>query len=498
MIDELDVKLIEFDNLIKQKEVEETQRQRLLATTINEANILADSKRDRQRARNHDSSDYSSTEDSEAEEKEHNRRSQDRRTRPRPKPNRQRHISESESEQSSSDNTSDNEPIYKLRKRRQTNVSYRFNEYDELINRAIKSEMDEVAGAGNLGRGKDISTIMKADKEEKRLNKLEQEQKDRELTGEPNEKGDNDDDSDDQPLKTKPDNSDDSDSEPIKPKVIKRSNNIGGKKKKKLNSLDIDSEEDASSDDADFNTSSYSDNSDDSDSDAASDSSLDSLVKKKRKGRSFTTRRSGRERKKRFDADFIDDSSFDDEDNKPLVKKKKKKTESEYSDFNDSSDEQEEDVDSEDLCEDSTDDSDRSWGKRKAKSKPAVRSGAKKSGGTKKKMDGAFKGKVPRKKPKPSDDESDNDSQDGDEILPKSRRTRGKKLPYLLDDDFDSSDDGIKPGVKRPGKHLLISYDFRLIFMQIYLHNFRHTARRARGVHQATRGDQANVGGEER
>lgn len=474
LIGELEAKLIEFDNIVKEKEIEEAQRQRLLLTTISEANVLRESKRDRQRAQarerddgSDESSDYSSSEESDAEKKQTN---QDRRTRPRPKPTRQRDRSES-SEQSSSDDTSDNEPIYKLRKRRQANVSYRFNEYDELINRAIKSEMDEVAGAGNLGRGKDISTIIEADKEEKRLKKLELEQKDRDVPGESNEK---DDDSDDQPLKTKVDNSDDSDSEPIKPKVIKRSKSASGKKKKKLNSLDIDSEEDVDSSDDDFNTSSYSDEEEEDDSSAASESSLESLVKKRRKGllhsfevflwilfyqkhfiqfffpnkgRAVTTRRSVRERKKRFDADFIDDSSFDDEDNKPLVKKKKK-TESDFSDFNDSSEELDEDVDSDDLCDDSTDDSDRSWGKRKSKSKPTSKTISKKV--PREKTDGEFKGKTAKKKPKVSDDESDDD--DGDEVLPKSRRTRGKKLPYLLDDDFDSSDDGIKPGVKRPGK----------------------------------------------
>lgn len=136
----------------------------------------------------------------------------------------------------------------------------------------------------------------------------------------------------------------------------------------------------------------------------------------------------------------------------PLVKKKKK-VESDFSDFDGSSEELEEDVDSEDLCDDSTDDSDRSWGKRKSK-KSAPK--GKEIKPRKKKPDGerAFKGKVAKKKSKLSDDDDDDDSDDenGDEVLPKSRRTRGKKLPYLLDDDFDSSDDGIKPGVKRPGK----------------------------------------------
>lgn len=296
LIDQLEAKLIEYDNMVKQKEIEEAQRQRLLLTTISEANVIKDTKRDRQRARqsqgigSDDESSESSTDDEsdEAEEKATTNNSE-RRTRPRTERQQRKRIESSEEEgSSSSDNTSDNEPIYKLRKRRQANVSYRFNEYDELINRAIKSEMDEVAGAGNLGRGKDISTIIDAVKEEKRLKKLEEQQKERELAagGETKKKDnddDNDDDSDDQPLKSKVDKSDGSDSEPIRPKAIKRSKNIS-KKKKKLNSLDIDSEEDADSSDDDFNTSSYSDEEEEDDSSAPSESSLDSIVKKRGKG----------------------------------------------------------------------------------------------------------------------------------------------------------------------------------------------------------------------
>lgn len=286
LIDELEAKLIEFDSLMKQKEVEEAQRQRLLLTSISEANVLRDSKRDRQRARAAEfgeSSDGSSDGSSSDEESENERPAKkssnhDRRTRSRPT-RQQRHISESSEQSESSDNTSDNEPIYKLRKRRQAVVSYRFNEYDELINRAIKKEMDEVAGAGNLGRGKDISTIMEADKEEKRLKKLEEQQKDREPKPA---KEYEDDDSDDEE-KINEDGSDGSDSEPIRPKVVQSSNPVG-RKKKKLNSLDVDSEEDADTDDDDFKGSSDSEDEDD-DSTPESESSLDSIVKKRRKSK---------------------------------------------------------------------------------------------------------------------------------------------------------------------------------------------------------------------
>lgn len=442
LIDALEARLGDYDALIKQKEVDEAQRQRLLLNTVNETNIIKDTKRDRQRARAQisGSSDESSTEGSEVENENESR---DRRAKTRQK-NRQRKRSESDDSEvskSSSDDTSDNEPIYKLRKRRQANVSYRFNEYDELINRAIKSEMDEVAGAGNLGRGKDISTIMEADKEEKRLKKLEQQQKERD-----------DDESDEQPLAKsgKDIASDGSDSEPIRPRTVNRSKNAG-RKKKKLNSLDDDSDE-ADSDD-DFNETS-SDNSSDSEESDESDSSMESLVRKrKNKSGRMSTRRSNRQRKKRFDADFIDDDSFDDEDNKPLVKKKKKKIDSDFSDFNESTDSSK--IDSEDLCDDSTDESDKPWSKsKKPKTKSAPKSNNKTGGKQETDEDRPFKGKKIKKKSRISDDEDDDDESDEDsqEVLPKSRRTRGKKLPYLLDDDFDSSDDGIKPGVKRPGK----------------------------------------------
>lgn len=175
--------------------------------------------------------------------------------------------------------------------------------------------------------------------------------------------------------------------------------------------------------------------------------------------------------------------------------KKKKKVESDFSDFDGSSEELDEEVDSEDLCDDSTD-SDRSWGKRKSK-KPAASKGKEVKAARKKKPDGerAFKGKTAKKKPKLSDDDDDDEEQSedefGDEVLPKSRRTRGKKLPYLLDDDFDSSDDGIKPGVKRPGKNdqnmviciLMDQYISQFAINSNISRIYRHTTRGASCIH---------------
>ncbi|KAL1123435.1 hypothetical protein AAG570_002515, partial [Ranatra chinensis] len=76
--------------------------------------------------------------------------------------------SSSEDSESSEEESSEEEPVYQLRQRKAaTNLTYRFNEFDDLINSAIQDEMEAVKGAGNQGRGKDISTIVNAEKEEK-------------------------------------------------------------------------------------------------------------------------------------------------------------------------------------------------------------------------------------------------------------------------------------------------------------------------------------------
>lgn len=442
LIGELETRLVAFDTVVKAKELEEQRQQRILFNTINEANVLKESKRDKQRARAeqkgrkyHDSEEYSTSSSSDGSDDDANDNASGSNAENSKRSNSHRPRKRSES---SATNSSDDEPIYKLRKRRQAAVSYRFNEYDELINRAIKSEMDEVAGAGNLGRGKDISTIIEADKEERRLKKEADEKTDDEAE-------------DNKDAKSKHSESN-SDSEPIRPKVIKRSGaKQSGKKKKKLNSLDDESDYDEGDSDDDFKNSSFSEDEEEnySESSADSESSLEPLSRRGKKGRT-SARRSVRQRKKRFDADFIDDNS-DDDDDIPLSKKKRKE-DSEYSDFNDSSEEEvEEDVDSEDLCDDSTDESDRPWErsgkskKPKSASKPAPANPVQKKK-PRNEDERPFKASAKKKPAIASDDDDD----EADEVLPKSRRTRGKKLPFLLDEDFDSSDDGIKPGVKRP------------------------------------------------
>lgn len=75
--------------------------------------------------------------------------------------------SDSSSSASSSETSSseESEPVYQLRERRCANT-YKFNEYDDMINAAIQDEVEAVQGAGNQGRGKDIATIVNAEKEE--------------------------------------------------------------------------------------------------------------------------------------------------------------------------------------------------------------------------------------------------------------------------------------------------------------------------------------------
>lgn len=80
--------------------------------------------------------------------------------------------SDSSSSGSSSETSSseESEPVYQLRERRCAST-YKFNEYDDMINAAIQDEVEAVQGAGNQGRGKDIATIVNAEKEEAQVSR---------------------------------------------------------------------------------------------------------------------------------------------------------------------------------------------------------------------------------------------------------------------------------------------------------------------------------------
>lgn len=444
--------------------------------------------------------------------------------------------SKSDSESKSSSSTysdSDNEPIYKLRKRRQINVSYRLNEYDDLINSALKKEMDEAAGAGNLGRGKDISTIIEADKEEKARQKhdggeedkdgvkpkeeKENDEKDKEKDESKNTEGKKENSSKTDDAKTDvkkekkddikkeaEDDEDDSDAEPIIRKFnIKPSQK---KKSRKLTTLDISSEDDDGSDE-DFKGSSFEDDEEEDTSISASnsDSSLEIYKRhsKSKKKRRKAARRAFRERRK--DRRFVVDESDDEEVQRPKSKKKRKDdsdyTETEVDD--DDLSELSENIDSADLCDDTTtDESDGAW-------RPNKRKKAKKSNATftqKSPKTKTNSNKKPKKVEYSDDDVSESESEEDDDndnmgsgkgmggkqprsqplktssSAPKTkgkgkekppaktkkkrksseseesksgsedstRRTRGRRYAYIEDFDDDSSDGGIKPGVQRP------------------------------------------------
>lgn len=325
--------------------------------------------------------------------------------------------------------------FYKLRKRNQTAApSYRFNEYDDLINSAIRHEMDEVKGAGNLGRGKDISTIIEADNEDKKQS---------------NEIEDGD---DEKPAAEKNDDAESSGSDIIRPKKLTKRK----KKSRKLNNLDVSSEEEQASDE-DFKGSVASSDSEVDEEDlsmsSVSESSLD-MPSKKNKGRNM--RSSTRTREKRVDRRFINDNSSDDE---PLIKakrlRKKNDSDEEEFDINDDEDDEgsvDEEIDSEDLCDDTETDSSSqgNWPKKKKKRNASYDIKPRKN--PKKKDDNedrAFRAGISKKKAlKKSDNESEASASD---VEKGRRKTRGKKLLYLIEDDLDSDEsDGIKPGVKRP------------------------------------------------
>lgn len=193
------MQLTQLDTLIYNIETAEIRRQRQKQAEITEQNILQERRKNR------------------AEKERESRKSS---------PDNKGSNGSSDSDDSSDVPLTDY--FYKLRKRNQTAApSYRFNEYDDLINSAIRHEMDEVKGAGNLGRGKDIATIIDADNEEN------QEQGAGNVS-----------DAEPPPKAEKKEDEESSGSDIIRPKKIMKRK----KKNRKLNNLDVSSEEERGSD----------------------------------------------------------------------------------------------------------------------------------------------------------------------------------------------------------------------------------------------------------
>lgn len=420
LIISLSSQLEKLDTLVSEIEAEEMRKQRQIEarklTEITEENILRDRRKNKLGKRVKSENYKNDVEQSSEGDSDSNNDNND---------------------ENSSDDSSDDAPlIYKLRKRNQTAASYRFNDYDDLINSAIREEMDEVKGLGNAGRGKDISTIIEADKEDKKQQKLDNVKETstsiggKKMGSEKEESG-----------------GEGEDGESSTSEIGKSKKLLQRKKKnRKLNNLDETSEEDKASDE-DFKGSSSSNSDTEEEDYSASSVSESSLDLPRKKNRARKTRSSAKNR--RQDRRFIDDESSDDE---PLIKKRNKKVDSDEDEFdvadeNESEDSIAEQIDSEDLCDDTdTESSESNWPRKK---KRAIASYDKKPRKPAKKYDEdddkAFRAGISKKKilKKESDQES---KESGSDTVTGRRKTRGKKLLYLLEDDYES-DDGIKPGI---------------------------------------------------
>ncbi|KAK0083356.1 hypothetical protein PV325_008923 [Microctonus aethiopoides] len=238
----------------------------------------------------------------------------------------------SESESSSDES----EPVYQLRERRCANT-YKFNEYDDMINAAIQDEVEAVQGAGNQGRGKDISTIVNAEKEEAQVEVFE-----KQMEEENDEEKQSDKDSDKE-LSKDAEFSDNEDQH----KSLSSKKLLSRKKHRKLNSLDISSEDDPDSDE-DFKGSSSDEEEDYDDQLLSSDDSSFTESRRRGKKNSRPVRRSTRAaRRTRYDEDFINDDS--DDSDRP----KRKKSKSTWD-------------------ESESEESDNSWRSRKKRSRPSA------------------------------------------------------------------------------------------------------------------------------
>lgn len=240
LLERLQAKLVEYDKKLNKKEIENRRKERLAYVGISLNNVLPNK------------------EPSERSRKKKRRRSTNEASE-----------SSSESEETESDSYSD-EPIYQLRQRRQTK-SYKFNEYDEMIKDAIGEDEVKVEDtAGNLGRGKDIQTIVKGLEPEPKPKDGEEQEAVAEDNGE----------------------------RPTTARLKK----MLRKKHRKLNSLDFDSEEEDISDE-DFKGSTSEleedDEDDELDEDEDASSGSDTDYRRRKRGKNAPVRRSTRARTQR-------------------------------------------------------------------------------------------------------------------------------------------------------------------------------------------------------
>uniref|UniRef100_A0AAG5CR98 PHD-type domain-containing protein n=1 Tax=Anopheles atroparvus TaxID=41427 RepID=A0AAG5CR98_ANOAO len=463
---------------------------------------------------------------------------------------------------------SDDIPIYKhLRRRASTKVSYKFNEYDNLIDSAIRREMrgcemmevepdeeedvDDEEGHG-FSKGKDISTIIEATTREEQARKkaaaassaeldaneegggldkdaIAEHDVDRRLNGSSQVRGENvGDDAVASPTGEEGKKSGGVRQDRAKATIASKK---ARKKKKKLCKIELSSEEEEDDSDEDFRgdvSGSDDEEEEDDDEEDEDENSMsgdsESSLEVGRRGRNAERSRKPSSRaavsKRRRIVENSDDSEDEAEERRREIAKKNRKNRrvlddsDEDLDLDDDDDEEDsEDYDSDDLCSDTETESSRSsdnssnssssssssastegdWrrkkkkktkgtgggGKTKSKSapsggggggglgsgkhierppkKPSTATGRPKamdsSGEDSGDSDSAGKGgkTMPRKPSKKSASRSSRSPESGKGGEKKSdRKTRGKKIHYIVDDDFESSDDGIRPGVQRP------------------------------------------------
>ncbi|XP_073993027.1 uncharacterized protein isoform X3 [Rhodnius prolixus] len=272
-----------FEKNTKRRENEELRRKRLAYVGISLANVLPDASSGNRDKKKSLGRKYRDDEDDGSSSSE-----------------------ESSSSESSETDYSD-EPVYQLRQRRATiQTNYRFNEFDELINSAIQDEMEAVKGAGNQGRGKDIANIVQAEREEaaKAENGEIAPRREEEMC----ENGDN----------WRP---------PVVPKSVRSS--FGRKKPRRLNNLDLSSDEQGDSDE-DFKGSSEEEEEEESDGEGSDESG------NWRGERRQPLRRSSRARISRIDREFINDDS-EESDDEPRKKKSRRIWDSSESESSDTS-----------------------------------------------------------------------------------------------------------------------------------------------------------------
>ncbi|XP_076388083.1 uncharacterized protein LOC100874631 isoform X3 [Megachile rotundata] len=303
---------------------------------------------------------------------------------------------ESDNESTTSSSTSstetssseESEPVYQLRERRCAN-RYKFNDYDAMINAAIQDEVEAVQGAGNQGRGKDIATIVNAKKEEAELEfkneilNMDEMPANKEDIERKSEK-----DSDEEFKIDAEDGLDEEEEEQHQESqqhkgAVKKF--LSRKKHRKLNSLDISSEDDPESDEDFKGTSSEEEEDFDDHMTSSDDSSFADVRRRNRRGDSRSVRRSTRVRTTRFDEDFINDDS--EESDRP----KRKKSRS--------------------IWDSENEDSDNSWRQRRKKSRTISTSRYKSSSKTKSRK------KKKRKRIIESDNQSDNEESNDEQKI---------------------------------------------------------------------------------